>query len=160
MKAFLSYTRIKNQFNAVTELHAHLANELQLHDPKSQLFLDTVNISEGDHFPEVLKIELSQTDVMIVLLSPAWLKSEWCRREFELFTEQRQNESRSQRILPLLFVDTPTLSSDSNDPIAALLSQVNYVDWRDLRHESWQNSEKLRQIAKIAARVTALATNT
>lgn len=42
MKAFLSYTRTKDQFHAVSDFAKHLAMELQIRAPGSQLFHDTL----------------------------------------------------------------------------------------------------------------------
>lgn len=156
MKTFLSYTRTKDTYNAVTEFRDHLAQELSLVSSDSDVFQDRSHIGPGDNFPAVLEEALRQASVLIVLVSPAWLRSEWCRKEFELFTGERRDAARLNCVLPVLWVDTPALTSPGNDPIATALATIDYADWRDLRHENWTNVEIRRQIANLAERAIAL----
>ena len=91
MRAFLSYTRAKDQFNAVSRFREHLTQELQLLEVTAAVFQDTSNLGGGSHFPQELETELKRSDILVVLLSPAWLQSDWCRREFEIFTDYRRD---------------------------------------------------------------------
>ena len=157
MQVFLSYTRIKDQFNAVTDFHAHLENELKQSAPGTSVFFDKRNLNDGGHFPDELSAELQQADVLIPLLSPAWLQSDWCRREFELFTSDRQDVGRLHRVLPVLWVATPQVSAQSTDPIARALASIQRPDWTQRRHESWTNPNKLANMAKLAESTASLA---
>jgi DNA-binding transcriptional ArsR family regulator len=156
MQVFLSYTRLKDQFGAVTAFHARFDNELKQIDPGAEVFFDKKNISEGQHFPEELVVALARADVLLPLLSPAWLKSEWCRREFELFTSERRDQAKLHSIVPVLWVATPQVSLQSADPVARALVPIQRADWKDLRHESWDNPENSRQVAALAAAVAKL----
>jgi len=156
MKTFLSYTRTKDTYNAVTEFRDHLAQELSLISSDSDVFQDRSHIGAGDHFPEVLEDAIKQATVLIVLISPAWLESKWCRKEFELFTNAGRDAARLNRVLPVLWVNTPALANPGNDSIATALAKINYADWRDLRHENWSNAELGRQVNKLAERAVAL----
>ena len=156
MQVFLSYTRIKDQFGAVSAFHSRLENELKQSAPGSAIFFDKTNLAEGMHFPEKLAEALDRTDVLVPLLSPAWLQSEWCRREFELFTSERQNQAKLHSVLPVLWVATPQVSAQSADPIARALAPIQYADWKDLRHESWSNPANSRQVAKLAEAIARL----
>ena len=138
MRVFLSYTRLKDQFNKVSEFRERLQQELELRDPGSQVFQDKVNLREGQHFPEELEQAVSQSEVFLALVSPAWLSSDWCRREFGLFTSEATDSSRLHRIVPVLWVETPEMRSNSLDLIARTIAPINYSDWRDLRYERWE----------------------
>jgi hypothetical protein len=157
MNVFLSYTRSKDQFGTVSTFCKHFAAELEMRSPGSTVFLDTMNIQDGDHFPEVLAAEVARADVLLVLLSPAWLQSEWCRREFSLFTENRSNQERLHKILPVLWVATPQAVGAPEDPVAQIFASVNHADWRDLRYGDWQSPENKRQVGALAERALALS---
>ena len=157
MQVFLSYTRLKDQFGAISAFYARLENELKQIAPGSTIFFDKTNLVEGKHFPEELKVALARTDVLVPLLSPAWLQSEWCRREFETFTSGCRDLVKLHCILPVLWVATPQVSTQSSDPIAQALAPIHYADWKDLRHESWSNPQNLRQVAKLAEAIANLA---
>lgn len=156
MKIFLSYTRKKDEFNVVSDFQRHLVNELKLYVPNATLFQDKNEIGAGDDFSEVITEELDAADVLLILVSNAWLLSDWGRREFELFTKKERDSGREPRVLPVLWVSTPELKNP-DDAIAKELDKIQYEDWRDLRHENWQNPNIRMQVAKLAERVVAIA---
>src|SRR5437588_6621387 len=149
MQVFLSYTRNKDQFNKVSSFRERLEQELSMRSPGATVFQDTKNLGGGQHFPEELNTALRQADLFLALVSPAWLHSEWCRREFSIFTVDATNPDRLHRILPVLWVDTPELSLESPDVIAKTMANINYSDWRDLRYENWDAPQNQRQLGKL-----------
>lgn len=114
-------------------------------------------MSSGQHFPEELERELRNADVLLVLVSPAWLQSDWCKREFSTFTVNATDSSRLHRILPVLWVDTPDLVPTSMDVIARTLASINYSDWRGLRYESLDAPDSQRQLGKLAESIVKLS---
>jgi TIR domain len=156
MKIFLSYTRKKDQFQKVSSFRERLEHEVEMRSPGSRVFQDTEHLLDGSHFPEVLAAELKGADVLLVLVSPAWLQSEWCRREFSLFTDDATDSTRLHRILPVLWVDTPEMNSRSLDLVARTMANISYSDWRDLRYENWDDSKNQRQVGKLAECAIAL----
>ena len=160
MNVFLSYTRLKDQFNKVSDFRERLQNELEMREPTSKVFQDSHNLREGQHFPEELEAAVRAADVLLILMSPAWLKSDWCRREFEVFNSSDDRRLRLHRIVPVLWVQTPELAASSQDPVARQLAQINYADWRAHRYESWEDPNTQRLIGKLAESIcTQAATN-
>ena len=157
MNVFLSYTRLKDQFNKVSQFRERLQNELELRDPGSQVFQDKHNLRDGQHFPEEIEAAVHAADVFLALVSPAWLQSEWCRKEFALFTADASDSSRLHRIAPVLWVETPDLRSSSLDLISRTLAVINYSDWRELRYESWDGPSTQRLVGKLAENLVALS---
>lgn len=156
MKIFVSYTRNKDNFQKVSAFRERLEAEIGIRVPGSKVFQDKQHIQEGDHFPEVLTTELAKSDLLLVLVSPAWLQSEWCRREFALFTNAGANTKRMHRILPVLWVDTPDMHAQSSDSVARTLASINHADWRDLRFRSWGDTASQREIGRLADRAVSL----
>ena len=157
MRAFISYTREKDKFQAVSEFRDRLEVELRFHDPNAVVFQDRNDIQGGDHFPERLMEECKKADVLMIYLTPSWLTKDWCRREFEIFTANLTDNARLRRILPMLTVDTPQVNSHSSDPIAKVLADIQYIDIRRLRHLRYDNPEKLAYVAETAKRLYDLA---
>ena len=157
MQTFISYTRNKDNAGVVSRFSAQFLDELNIILPKSTVFFDKTNIQEGSHFPEILVQEVQKSAVLIVLLSPAWLASTWCRKEFETFTEDRTHLQRLHRVITLLWVDTPEVTETSPDPIAQVLSRIQHADLRELRFESWKKTRGAKEVASLAAQVKKLA---
>jgi hypothetical protein len=155
MKLFLSYTRSKDDFHAVSEFRAHLASEIKGREPTSIVFQDT-SIGTGQAWPDVLRDQLAAADVLVVLVSPAYLLSEWCRKEFEQFVHKEKTAGRRPRILPVLWIETPNLVSP-NDDIAKQLSEIQQDDWHLLRHKGWDSEEIRQRIDALASKAIGLA---
>ena len=156
MNIFLSYTHKKDQFLKVSAFRDRLEVEIEMRSPGSRVFQDKKHLLEGSHFPEVLEAEINCADVLLILMSPAWLQSDWCRREFHIFTNNATDNDRLHKILPVLWVNTPELKINADDPVAKTIANINYSDWRDLRYESWDDSTNQRQVGRLAAAALAL----
>ncbi len=141
----------------VAKFHELLKRELQQHDPESSVFLDTANMGAGDVFPQVLREEVESADVLVVLLCPAWLKSDWCRKEYTLFSKQEEARNRAPRVLPLLWVETLQLKNPEGDEIAKALSRINYQDFEYLRHFGHDDPKYSQGLAELAKRVVKIA---
>jgi len=122
------------------------------------VFQDTHNIIPGDVFPEMISKEIEDSDVLIVLVSPAWFDSDWCRREFNLFTTKERALAQGPRMLPVLSVHTPNIESPGDDAIAMELAKIQYSDWTKLRHEQWANTELRKSVDELVERVVELGT--
>jgi len=157
MQIFISYTRNKDNSGVVSRFSAQFSDELNLILPQSTVFFDKQNIHEGDHFPELLTTELKKSEALIVLLSPAWLASTWCRWEFEIFTDKMANAEKMRKVIPILWVETPKVSEESPDPIAAFFSTVHHADWRERRFHSWRKVTNAREISALATQVKDLS---
>ena len=157
MRAFISYTREKDRFQAVSEFRDRLETELRFYDPEAVVFQDRSGLQGGENFPERLREECIKADVMMIYLTPAWLQKEWCRHEFELFTNSLTDVTKCRKVLPMLTVDTPQVSHESSDPIARALADIQYIDIRQLRHLRYDNPEKLAYVAETAKRLYELA---
>lgn len=157
MHVFLSYMCLKDQFNKVSQFRERLQNELELREPGSQVSKDKHNLRDGQHFPGELEAAIHAADVFLALVSPAWLQTEWCRREFGLFTAEATASFRLQRIVPVLCIQTPELRSTSLDLFTRTLAVINCSAWRALRCESWDEPQNQRVVGKLAENMIALA---
>jgi hypothetical protein len=86
---FLSYSRLKVMMDpkAVPAFRKHLQHALwtTTGDVGLTVFLDTADILAGDDWKNRLGSELESARVLIVLLSPPWLKRKRCHEEYELY---------------------------------------------------------------------------
>ncbi len=143
VKAFISYTREKDQFGIVSTFRDRLLNELRLRKKSSEIFLDYTSIGAGTSFPQAIRDALASSNVLIVLLSPAWMESEWCRKELDQFVDIKTKAGKFPYVLPLLWVKTD-FKEYPNDKIADFLAPLQYRDWHDLRKKKWDESQELR----------------
>ena len=129
---FLSYARTDNQpvppatcgwvaaFNARLE-QRHRAFSGQ----KLEIFYDAESLREGDDWETRIGQALRSSQLLLAFLSPAFLKSEWCRREWEEYLRLEHSLSRSEGgIVPVYFAYAPEL-----DPKAQVELEEQFGEW-------------------------------
>jgi hypothetical protein len=153
-RVFLSYVRLKDQYGEIHEFRDRLAQELGLHldgDP-ADVFLDTESIAPGQVWNKELEEAVSQASAMVVLLSPAFLKRDWCRKEVLAFTDRMAVEGKSGKLFPVRWIVT---QSDPHDDVLKRIESHQAVDWTDLRHEDWSTAAKRKALSELARAVAA-----
>jgi hypothetical protein len=72
----------------ITPFWKRLQNELQQRvGTSTTIFKDTEDIEVGATWSHVLVENLNSAKVLLFLLSPTWLMSEWCVKEYSTFKE-------------------------------------------------------------------------
>ena len=158
MNVFISYTREKDDTGWVSHFRQNFQRELKFIQPDATVFQDRQGIKVGDDFLNIIAKELKNSDVLLILFSPAWLKSEWCRKEFDLFFEKEEGDrpGKTPRILPLLWVGKWVGMDPGGDHIAQQLARLNYVDWTVLRHRKMSDVSVSKGVAELAERAEKL----
>ena len=90
----------------------------------------------GDPWNEILEEELKNAGVFVVLLSPLWLTSDWCRKELSLYRALGKQQGLERPVVPLLWDKTEPRSAQSEEQ-AAMLAWINahqLIAWDTLRH--------------------------
>lgn len=104
-QAFLSYSRKDAGVDA--ELINHFSSTLQelmnvrLSKCSFEVFKDVDKIRLGEYWSERLEKAIRESHFLIVLLSPSWIRSEWCRKEFKNFFDLEARRG-GQYIIPIL----------------------------------------------------------
>lgn len=98
---FISYARADNTVpygvekahGFVTLLHGNLKRSLiPLGQPRISFFLDTRNIDEGAQWRAEAESSMKSADMLLVVLTEAWLRSKNCQYEDEIFRKRWQHE--------------------------------------------------------------------
>jgi len=157
--AFLSYVQLndKHDNGRLTEFRERLESEVQMHTGEPfPIFQDRNDIQWGQQWKERIDEGIDASTFLIAIITPSYLKSPACRDEFELFLKREKKLKRNDLILPLLYVETQTLSDEkkqAKDSIAKEIAKRQWADWRDLRPEPWTTPEVSKRLAKIAMQI-------
>ena len=112
-RVFISYSRKDRPF--VERLVMDLTTRL----PELQIFYDML-IQPGESWAETLAAQFEQADVILVLLSPDYLVSQWTTQELNMALERQLQ--KQARLVPLLIRPcNPT----------GLLSQLTWIDFTE-----------------------------
>lgn len=114
---FISYAHRNNQDGWVTELKSRLAGSLADLSADVDIWFDADRLRTGDIFKQEIREKLSDTMIMVSILSPAYLQSEFCMaEELDWF---RDNFGRE--IIQLLQVP---LAEDQEVPLQQAIFEV------------------------------------
>lgn len=144
---FLSYARVDNGPNAdgwVTAFHDRLvAQHLTQSGRPLRPFFDKLEIADGQDWEHRIGTGLRNSQLFIAFISPNYLDSEWCRREWERYLQLEHTLARGDDGLKqIYFVTVPELHDRSSD--AATL-KADLADWvADLRRRNRTQSFDLR----------------
>ena len=150
---FLSYTSIKDIEGLVKEFHKHLENEVKQKtgDVNNTIFFDQEEIKGGDKWKEILFEELKSARLLIILLSPTWLNSEWCQWEYEKF-----KEIEGRPIYPILWdeVYTENINSEKGKGIYKDLGDIQIgADWTKFKYKPWSKKKPWAELERIAKEI-------
>jgi hypothetical protein len=151
---FMSYTHIKDFNGAVTGFLDHIEPELYMKSGKIiSVFRDRRDIEPGDEWEPFLSEQLKSAKMLLILLSPTWLTSKYCKREYEEFRDSMV-QLPTKRIVPLLWdvLDHATLDASQT----ALLSEVEKyerIDWGLHRYDDFTTTTQRAAVGALAEKL-------
>jgi formylglycine-generating enzyme required for sulfatase activity len=152
--AFLSYAHRDDAYGGITALREALGHAIgQATGDDFEIFQDRKDIAWGEHWPSKLEQGLAGGRFLIAILSPSFLNSDYCRKELTEFLAIEQSSGRNDLILPIYYRTTPLLENPTRrdtDPLAKVISQRQYADWRELRHLAVTDPKVRRKLDSLA----------
>ena len=117
---FISYSHIDKDW--VDDMHKRLKGRLtEMLGEEPHIWRD-INLKSHEHFAGVLVVELLETAFLVSVLSPGYVKSEWCLRELDEFCRNAakyggirvNNKSRIFKVIksPIEDFDCPPILRD------------------------------------------------
>jgi TIR domain-containing protein len=157
---FWSYTHRDDDLEGgrIRRLAQAIANGYEiLTGERLALFMDHNEIEWGDQWRTVIGDALARTAFFVPIVTPLYLRSEECRREFVEFAGRVASVGARDLLMPILYVDTPQVSDRGNDDeIARLVRDTQYADWRGLRLADESAQEYRSAVHSLAAKLVSV----
>lgn len=154
---FLSYVHADDEADEgkLTEFRTRLEREIQIQTGAAfTIFQDRQDISWGDAWGSEIESSLDNAVFLIPVITPSFFSSPQCRAEFERFLQRERELGRTDLIFPVYYVKCQQLENEkSTDKIARIISQRQYMDWRDLRFETFGSPKVARRMAELAQHI-------
>lgn len=163
-QAFLSYTRLDNEFfgGEITALRKFLELGVKVVTGQRDfgIFQDIDGIEFGQQWQKVLDQAISGALLLMPIITPLFFSSDGCRDELQKFLAHEKALGRDDLILPIYYVTAPVLEKKdllAKDSLATAISARQRVDWRpqaDLPIDDPKTRAAVRDLAqKIAAAI-------
>ena len=121
-----------------------------------ELFLDRDALKWGDNWRNKIDESLASVAYFIPVLTPRYFMSPECRREFQFFARRADRLGINDLVLPLLYVDVPSLADDAaKDELVLLVRRFHWEDWRETRYTDVTTEAYRRGVSSLAARLVA-----
>jgi hypothetical protein len=157
---FWSYAHQDNQLDRghLIGLAEAVASEFELMTGEELgLFVDSERIEWGDEWRRAIDTSVPISVFFIAVITPRYLRSAECRREFVAFLEVLATGSSHRFLLPILYTDTPAIVDRNNDDeIAVAVRRTQYEDWRDLRLAGHDSPDYRRAVHRMADRLVTI----
>lgn len=156
---FWSYTHADNEasLGKIKLLAERLQAEYLVQTTeKLDLFIDDEGLQWGEVWRERLQSTIRQTVFFIPIITPLYLKSTECRREFLQFVGEARRLGAEQLLLPIIYVHV-ALDESSDDEVLAIVSKTHSVIWNDLRHLGENTEAYSRGVSDMASRLAQVA---
>ena len=121
------------------------------------LFIDRNDISWGDEWRRRIGTALAETTFFIPVITPLYFKRQECRNELLSFVGQAQSLGAIELVMPILYVEVPDLAEDNPDEACALVSKMQYADWRKLRLCAEDSAEYRQGVNSLARRLAEIS---
>jgi CheY-like chemotaxis protein len=167
MQAFLSYTRIDDEFfgGSITSLRRAIELGVQVvtGDKNFKVFQDIDGIELGQKWQDRLDEALHGARFLIPIVTPLFFSSDACRNELQKFILHEKDLGRNDLILPIYFVTTPALENPDqgdSDPLAqqirTLALEINSRqrrDWRSNADLPIDNPKVKKEVLSLSAAI-------
>ena len=154
---FLSYVHADDQAEGgrIKQLASDLGDQYAMISGEPiNIFVDRDDLVWGDNWREKIDASLNSGLFFIPVITPRFFESTECRRELQTFVRSADSVGARELILPLVYVNVPSLSDESpGDEAAALIKTFQWEDWRDLRFEDRASGTYRRGVARLAQRL-------
>ena len=147
---FLSYARTDDQDGAIRGLAEEMRDVFYRRtDHELRIFVDHRDIRVSEAWRQKIEDALRSSTVIVPVVTRAYLKSDWCRREWNYFAGVRSlaSDPDLHLIYPVLLDGIPQLVK--SEPAREWLDEVSSLEYVDLRGSGSGTQRHAAQVARL-----------
>jgi hypothetical protein len=156
-QGFWSYVHTDDQVEGerISRLARDVAGQFEmLTGEPLALFLDRDGIKWGEDWRDKIDSSLASVAFFIPVLTPRYFMSPECRKELQFFARRATHLGIKELVLPLLYVDVPSLRDEApTDELISLVQSFQREDWRDLRLVDATSEAYRKGVTRLATRL-------
>jgi hypothetical protein len=153
LKGFWSYVHSDNKAEGgriITLANDIIEQYQMITGEEITLFLDK-DIKWGEEWRKTIDENLVSVAFFIPVITPRYFLSAGCRREMQEFTRKATNLGTRELVLPLYYVDVPSLHEESEqDDLIKIVRDFQWEDWREIRFKETPSEGYRKAVFKLA----------
>jgi hypothetical protein len=154
----MSYAHADDGEGQVMTFGERLEQELRVLTGRGdiEIFMDA-DIELGAPWAERIARALTDSAFLLPIVTPSFLRSEYCREELQAFLAHEKALGRKDLILPIYYVECAEDLVTRADPVAEAswkaISSRQYFPWHHLRHKSPTEEEVRVERTRLAKQI-------
>ena len=120
------------------------------------IFQDRTDIDWGEQWAKRINDSIDTATFLIPIITPSFFTSQPCRDELERFLVREGQLGRDDLIMPVYYITCQVLidkTKRKTDPLADIISNRQYTDWRELRFKPFTDPNVRKLLAKMAVQI-------
>jgi hypothetical protein len=157
LQGFWSYVHADDQAESgrISQLARDVVSQYEMLTGENiNLFLDKDAIEWGERWRDKIDNSLTSVGFFVAVLTPRYFMSAECRRELQFFARRAVDLGIRDLILPLVYVDIPSLhDQEATDDLVNLVREFQWDDWTEVRFSDLDSGQYRERVSKLAARI-------
>nr|WP_236023523.1 TIR domain-containing protein [Bifidobacterium miconis] len=149
---FLSYRHQDNEYldNAIIDLARGIVQSYEYQTGKKlHLFMDT-EIQWGSDWQKILDDNIAKANILLVAVTPMYLKSDPCRKELLEF-DTRAGQNSGNKILSMIWQNIDVIPDNGTDPVRNIIQSRQFISVEDLAYEPTNTRSYKQRVSEIAS---------
>lgn len=162
-KGFFSYARVDNDNGVLSSWRDSIGVEVrQQLGSECHIYQDIKDIEVGQPFSREIENALNEADFMIVIITPSYLNSDYCRKELQHYLDTEKQSERQDTIIPIYFRDSGLTKNEKKpditkkDELAKELNKRQLYDWRQLRLDEFKSAKVQKAFNHLGERIVEI----
>jgi hypothetical protein len=136
LKGFFSYTHRDAEVDPliVEAFSSHLEERVdaKLVNARFEIWRDKEKLQLGDHWDQRIGSAIDSSHIFIVLLTPKWISSDYCRHEFEAFVKIEAARNSGGYVIPIYARDIKGQEKFLEDEQRKLLDRLKLIQYQQI----------------------------
>jgi hypothetical protein len=124
-----------------------------------QVWRDKEKLRVGDHWNEEIERSIDSADVFVVMLTPKWISSDYCRKKFAAFHKIEAERNSGRYVIPIYGREIEGQARFLEPEQRELLDRLNQIQYKRAIPRTFaklSNAEKIELIEDVADAIVGM----
>jgi hypothetical protein len=133
--------------------------DAKLVNAKFEIWRDNEKLRAGDYWDECIETAIISVHVFIILLTPKWISSDYCRNEFETFRKAESARNSGRYVIPIYARDIEGQARYLESDQKELYDRIKRIQYQQVIPRTFaqlSNDERIGLIESVADPICAM----